>query len=42
MFSKYNSRQALPVYGWSEGGAKIEKLSNAETVDEALAMWQLP
>ena len=42
MFSKYNSRQAPPVYGWSEGGAKIEKLSNAETADEALAMWQLP
>ena len=42
MFSKYNSRLAPPVYGWSEGGGRIAKLSDAETVDEALAMWQMP
>ena len=42
MFSKYNSRQAPPVYGFSAGGTSIQKLSDGESVDEALAMWQLP
>ena len=42
MFSKYNSRQAPPVYGFRAGGTVVEKISDAETVDEALRMWQMP
>lgn len=40
MFSKYNSRTAPPVYGHHGGGA-IVALADGETVDDALAMWQL-
>ena len=42
MFSRYNSRQAPPVYGFSDGGATITCLSAGETIDEALRMWQTP
>jgi diaminopimelate decarboxylase len=42
MFSKYNSRQAPPVYGFSDGGTKVFKLSDAETLDECLRTWQVP
>ena len=41
MFSKYNSRQAPPVFGF-DADANITKISDGETVDEALQMWQLP
>ena len=42
MFSKYNSRQAPPVYGFTDGGATIRLLSDGETIEQALSMWQLP
>jgi diaminopimelate decarboxylase len=42
MFSRYNSRQAPPVYGFSDGGSTVTCLSAGETVDEALRMWQKP
>ena len=42
MFSKYNSRQAPPVYAVSGGGSAISKLCEGETIDDALRMWQAP
>lgn len=42
MFSKYNSRQAPPVYGHRGGGATLFALSDGETIEQALSMWQLP
>ena len=56
MFSKYNSRQAPPVFGFrsTAGGGfsspqhragaplVVERLSAGESVDQALALWQVP
>lgn len=39
MFSRYNSRAAPPVYG-HEGGESLTPLTDGETVDQALALWQ--
>ena len=41
MFSKYNSRVAPPVYG-HHGGVDLTPLTDGESIDDALAMWQLP
>ena len=43
MFSKYNSRQAPPVYGhFAHEQNALTLLSEGETVGQALSMWQLP
>ena len=45
MFSKYNSRQAPPTYGFTASGSgalTIEKMSSGETVEQALSLWQTP
>jgi diaminopimelate decarboxylase len=45
MFSKYNSRQAPPVYGYTCGCLNIiqlEVIANGESVEDTLKMWQLP
>lgn len=41
MFSRYNSRQAPPVYAVTDAGACVEKMTAGESLDEALRMWQL-
>jgi diaminopimelate decarboxylase len=42
MFSKYNSRQAPPVFGFGDGGNTIVQISRGESFDEALQMWRQP
>lgn len=41
MFSRYNSRQAPPVYGFRDGGHTLSRISEGETIEEALRMWQV-
>ena len=40
MVSKYNSRQVPPVYGVRNGGKTITLIGGAESVEEALRVWQ--
>jgi hypothetical protein len=41
MWSRYNSRQAPPVYGYSVLGGKVDLrlLKRAETVEDVLSFW---
>jgi len=42
MHSRYNSRQAPPVYSISSGGGILDVLVAQQSKDDALAMWQEP
>ena len=46
MFSRYNSRQAPPVYGFTAmadgGNCKVVPLTQPESTEDALRLWQPP
>ncbi len=40
MWSRYNSRQAPKIIGYSDGGAEFEVLKQRERIDAVLDFWE--